>query len=383
MNNVVPVSRLNRARRAAAGAPEVRRLDGSLVGERVVDVLDVAEGYAPYHVSDKGKGGYEVELPEGRGIDWYDVIGLSTSAGKDSLAEQIQVHRLAKAAGVEDRIVAVHCDLGEDAEWPDTADYARLQAEHFGHRFVVVSRLGTISDGVSKFNKAAGMKNPPLYEKGAARGSILDQVLARHGQFQKLADELEARGEAEKAADFRKKVAWPDAANRWCTKDFKTGPAFALYTELAAEWRKANPELAKERPCRILNCLGIRGEESPKRAEKPDLKNEVSNKNRHIDTWHPIKWWTKDKVWAEIAESGAPHHWAYDMGMPRLSCSFCIMANKASLVIAGRLRPETLDRYIEVEKAVGARFKNDLALADVKVAIEAGEDAGEVGDWDD
>ena len=46
----------------------------------------------------------------------YDFIVINTSAGKDSQAMMEYVMGLAKEAGITDRVIAVHCDLGR-VEW--------------------------------------------------------------------------------------------------------------------------------------------------------------------------------------------------------------------------------------------------------------------------
>src|ERR1017187_9513440 len=49
----------------------------------------------------------------------YDVILINTSAGKDSQTLMREIFDQATAAGVTDRLVAVHCDLGR-IEWSGT-----------------------------------------------------------------------------------------------------------------------------------------------------------------------------------------------------------------------------------------------------------------------
>jgi 3'-phosphoadenosine 5'-phosphosulfate sulfotransferase (PAPS reductase)/FAD synthetase len=71
-----------------------------------------------------------------------DDIIVSSSGGKDSQAMLDVVMALADTAGVRDRVVVLHCDLGvtpggHTVEWPDTADIARRQADHYGLPFEV------------------------------------------------------------------------------------------------------------------------------------------------------------------------------------------------------------------------------------------------------
>jgi|SRR5579885_428194 len=85
---------------------------------------------------------------------------------------------------------------------------------------------------------------------------------------------------------------------------------------------------------RLLNCMGMRAQESPKRSKLPVLAfdKSASNGRREVWNWLPIHAWTVDQVWARIRETGVPHHFAYDLGMPRLSCCFCIFAPVSVLI---------------------------------------------------
>ena len=135
---------------------------------------------------------------------------------------------------------------------------------------------------------------------------------------------------------------------------------------------------------RILNCMGLRAQESPARAKKVAVEENtrMSNNSRTVITWLPLLAWTEEQVWERIRQSGVRHHYAYDLGMPRLSCCFCIFAPKAALILAGRANPELLEQYVQVEKRIGHTFRKDLALAEIQEAILAGEQAGAMdGKW--
>jgi hypothetical protein len=71
----------------------------------------------------------------------YDVILINTSAGKDSQTMLREIFHRATEAGVSDRLVAVHCDLGH-IEWSGTQNLAQAQAAHYGIPFAVVRRTG-------------------------------------------------------------------------------------------------------------------------------------------------------------------------------------------------------------------------------------------------
>lgn len=267
----------------------------------------------------------------------YDVVLLNTSAGKDSQAMLDVVVELADAEAVRDRLVAVHADLGR-VEWPGTKELAAEHAAHYGIRFEVV----------------------------------------RNRNWADLLERIEARG------------AFPDAARRWCTSDFKRSPVHTLLTRLVAERRNGDgavrgPDGSLERRrVRILNCMGMRAQESPARAKRSPFRIDAraSNGKRHIDEWLPIHDWPEEDVWTRIASAGTRHHPAYDLGMPRLSCSFCVLASRGALVRAARLRPDLAEDYRAVEERTGHRFRKDLSMAEILAeATGTGETTDAVDTW--
>lgn len=157
---------------------------------------------------------------------------------------------------------------------------------------------------------------------------------------------------------------FPSSTARYCTSDQKTSQVAKLMTALVTEWRVG---VRNPRPMRILNCLGIRAQESAARAKKVALGPDkpASNGKRHVTRWLPIFEWTEAKVWDVISDSGVPYHPAYDAGMPRLSCCFCVLAGKRELILAARLNPELAQEYVEVEERIGHRFRNDISMAEI------------------
>lgn len=267
-----------------------------------------------------GNGGAHVDLRA------YDVILVNSSAGKDSQAMLTHVVGLADAAGVRDRLVVVHCDLGR-VEWKGTRELAEEQARHYGIRFEIVSR---------------------------PQGDLLDQIEKR-GMF-------------------------PSSTARYCTSDHKRGQVATLLTKLATEHRAKGGERV-----RILNCLGLRADESPARAKKVAFETDkrATNGRRLVDVWLPIHHWTVDRVWQVIRASGVKYHYAYDLGMPRLSCCFCIFAPDAALMLAGKHNAELLTEYVRVENKIGHAFrmsgKQQVHLRVIKERLDAGEEPNAAG----
>lgn len=245
-----------------------------------------------------------------------DLIMANSSAGKDSQAMLHHVVHLASAAGVLDRVHVVHCDLG-DVEWKGTRELAAAQAAHYGLPFHVCTR---------------------------PQGDLLQQIAERHRT-------LRARGDTTTPA-------WPSSAARYCTSDHKRGPVRVLITKLVTA-------MGLDRPARVINALGLRAAESAARARRPDLAADeaASSGRRTITTWLPVLRWSDREVWQAIADAGTPYHPAYDSGMRRLSCSFCVLADEDSLITAARLRPQLAERYLALEQYVGHTFKHGLSMA--------------------
>jgi 3'-phosphoadenosine 5'-phosphosulfate sulfotransferase (PAPS reductase)/FAD synthetase len=260
--------------------------------------------------------------PDLKSFDW---LLVNSSGGKDSQAMLDVVVQLAKVHGILDRVVVVHADLGR-VEWKGTRELAEEQARHYGVRFEVVSK-----------------KSADLLAQVAMRGK------------------------------------WPSPKQRYCTSDQKRAQIWRVMTMLSSETRKAQPG----KRVRILNLMGLRAQESPNRKKMQALKlSKASNKNvREVWDWLPIHQWTTEQVWERIKLSGVRHHKAYDLGMPRLSCCFCIFAPMKALVLAGKHNPELLTEYVELEKKIGHRFRMDLSLAEVQAAVIAGESTEWISSW--
>jgi 3'-phosphoadenosine 5'-phosphosulfate sulfotransferase (PAPS reductase)/FAD synthetase len=264
----------------------------------------------------------------------YDWILVNSSAGKDSQAMLDYLVGLADEQGASrDRFVVVHCDLGR-VEWAGTAELAQEQAEHYGLRFEVVQR---------------------------DLGDLLTQVEQRHES---------------NLAKGKEQPPWPSSTARWCTSDQKTSQVLKLITSLTEEARHPfpnSPGTVLARPVRILNCLGIRAEESAARAKKAsfEIDKKASNGKRHVDRWLPIFAWSEEQVWDRIWASGVRWHEAYDKGMERLSCCFCVLATRKDLTIAAKHNPDLAAEYVAVEERVGWRFTNDFSIADIVAAAAA------------
>jgi 3'-phosphoadenosine 5'-phosphosulfate sulfotransferase (PAPS reductase)/FAD synthetase len=134
---------------------------------------------------------------------------------------------------------------------------------------------------------------------------------------------------------------FPSPKHRQCTSDLKRGPIERTIRGLGCKL--------------IVNCMGMRAQESSSRAKLETFKLSARNSKagRTWYEWLPIHEWTVEEVFAEIAAAGQKPHWAYAAGMTRLSCCFCIMASKADLTTAARLNPALYAEYVRLERQTG------------------------------
>lgn len=252
-------------------------------------------------------------------LETYDLILINTSGGKDSSVAALKVCRMAEVAGVKDRVLLVHATFRE--EWDGVVDLVHRQAEQLQLPVEIVTR----GEG------------------------LLDYV--------------------------RRRRMWPSSQARYCTSEFKRAPVDKVITRRA-------PWLDGHRS-RVLNVMGIRAQESPARAKRVAFERDErrSNSRRMVDNWYPIFDMTLDRVWEVIRKYRIPQHEAYSLGMPRLSCCFCIFAPKPALVLAGRHNVKLLREYVAVEKEIGHTFRADFSIAEVLEEVEAGASPGSVTDW--
>jgi len=291
----------------------------------------------------------------------YDVVAVSTSGGKDSAATQAIMVALADAQGFDrSKLVLIHSDLGR-MEWEGSWTLIQEQAQLHGLRVEKVVRpQGDLFQAVED-------RANSLYTKWLRARARLNttapapQTKREAGKVVELADS--------KLRDTTSAPPWFSSATRYCTSDHKRGQIFKVFTSLADEFRPAG-----EKATKILDVVGLRAEESPARAKKDEfgLRKDASNGKRRVTQLLPILSLSTDEVWKVHEEAGMPHHRAYDLGMPRLSCVFCCFSPKKGLLLAGYHNPTKLALAVEVEARVGWSFKQDVSFAQVAAEIEAG-----------
>lgn len=221
------------------------------------------------------------------------LVVANHSGGKDSQAMLIKLLEFVP----KNQLLVVHASLGE-IEWPGALELAEKQAADAGLPFIVAR----------------------------ASKSMFDMVLRRYASRPEV-------------------PSWPSSSSRQCTSDLKRDP-------IAREVRKyADANGFKV----IVNCLGLRAQESPGRAAKKELtkNSRESNSKRDWYEWLPIQAMLVEEVFAVIRGAGQEPHYAYALGNERLSCVFCIMASKNDMRIGAKCNPGLLDEYDAMEKRTG------------------------------
>lgn len=215
------------------------------------------------------------------------------SGGKDSQAMLIKLLEIVPTT----QLIVVHASLGA-MEWPGALQLAKQQAQEAGLPFMVAR----------------------------ARKTLLEMVERRFANRPEV-------------------PSWPSASTRQCTSDLKRNP---IQREVRA--------YAKSKGFKtIVNCLGLRAQESPGRAKRKSFrKNEADSNSVHTwYEWLPVHELNAEEVFSTIRDAGQNPHYAYSLGNERLSCIFCIMASRNDLRNGADHHPELLEQYAELETRTG------------------------------
>lgn len=254
----------------------------------------------------------EVAILIDKGAHFY----VGHSGGKDSEAMYRRLHDLVPAS----RLHVIHADLG-DVEWSGVKQYIHSVIKHP----LMIARA-IHADGTPK----------DLFSAIRQRRASLD-AKGRHDA-----------------------PAFPSSTARFCTSDLKTGPIWKVIRKHASN---VNAKI-------VVNCVGIRGDESPARQRKIDQRGTLNlNKKNTVAfrtsyDWWPIAHWSTPEVWEYLNAHGSAGHPAYASGNDRLSCMFCIFGSRSDLQHAARANPDLLKRYIDLEIEVRTTMFNGESLAE-------------------
>lgn len=156
---------------------------------------------------------------------------------------------------------------------------------------------------------------------------------------------------------------FPSASTRQCTSDLKRGPIQKFVRSI------------KEKI--IINCTGIRAEESLARSKQTPWKYDdgMSKNGRTVFNWMPIFEHTLNEVlhWHHL--SGNPLHPVYvpeyhidgTTGgyLRRFSCRVCIFATDAEIIAIHQHDREAFDIIAGIEERIGFSMKNGKTLVQI------------------
>ncbi|MBR1804808.1 MAG: phosphoadenosine phosphosulfate reductase family protein [Selenomonadaceae bacterium] len=116
-----------------------------------------------------------------------------------------------------------------------------------------------------------------------------------------------------------------------------------------------------------VKITGIRAEESPRRAKRPQVDVDKHG-STHV---HPIKNWTVADIWQYIRENNLPYCSLYDEGFDRIGCVLCPFQTGANTERDLKRFPSIADYYrracrkaFEARSDVGRRWSSGDAMFD-------------------
>ncbi|MDR6642799.1 3'-phosphoadenosine 5'-phosphosulfate sulfotransferase (PAPS reductase)/FAD synthetase [Luteibacter sp. 1214] len=141
------------------------------------------------------------------------------------------------------------------------------------------------------------------------------------------------------------KGRFPSRKGQFCTDDLKTTP---IIDQVVLPMLAQGP---------VLQWLGIRAEESAKRAEQPLWNHHEAGST----LWRPIFSWTVEDVWAIHRRHALRPNPLYAMGAGRVGCWPCVNCRKDELRLIADVTPEHIERLERWEAVVAAANKHRMA----------------------
>lgn len=248
-------------------------------------------------------------------------IALGVSGGKDSCLLGFAVTKHLDEIGHRGPRILVHADLGR-VEWRDSLPTCQRLADRLGLELVVVRREA---------------------------GDMMDRWIQRwHDNVERY-----------RALSCVRLIGpWSSSSARFCTSEMKVGP-------ICRELTRRFPGTT------IINAVGIRRQESKGREQAPIAKVQPGLRRVRLQTrglnWNPILHYLRREVFGRLELEGFQVHRGYGLGMKRISCGQCVLADEKDLRISVA-QPEHRQLYLEevdLEIASGFSFQEKRWLADL------------------
>lgn len=137
---------------------------------------------------------------------------------------------------------------------------------------------------------------------------------------------------------IRSERAFPNPRVSWCTDRLKIKPL-----------RRYFENVALQEDTDTVSVVGIRAEESSRRAEMPEFQ---FDERWGGYVWRPLMGWLIADVLAIHHRHGVDVNPLYRMGFDRVGCAPCKNSNKAQIELYARHAPERIDLLRELEHFV-------------------------------
>lgn len=260
---------------------------------------------------------------------------INVSGGKDSTA----VYLLAIESGRPFR--AVFADTGNEHEL--TYEYVACLHERTGGPKVEVVR--------ADFTRALAVHKETVLTKWRAEGVpeeiVLEAAALHEPSGNPYLDLCISKGR------------FPASKSAFCTEELKTLP---ITEQIVLPMLRAGP---------VLQWLGIRADESRKRAGQPRYNRVECG----AMSWRPIFHWSVGDVWAQHRKHGLAPNPLYAMGATRVGCWPCINCRKSELRLFAKTSEhvDRIRRWEDIVARANKRHAPTFFAAETDPTDKAGE----------
>lgn len=258
-------------------------------------------------------------------FDRYDLVVVSFSGGKDSMACVLQMLELGiPESKIELWHQAVDGRPGVDPrffDWPCTESYCKAVAKALGIKIRFQWREGGFEREINKVNAPLA---PASFE-------LPDGTIGSAG----------GKGTPNTRLKFPAAVA--DLRTRWCSAILKIDVSTAAVNN--------DPRL---KDANVLVVTGERRQESNNRSRYSTVdEHKSTTQKRRVDQWRAIIDWREEKVWAIIEQYRVRPHPAYYLGWGRVSCLSCIFGNPNQWASVKAIDPALFQKILNYERKFG------------------------------
>lgn len=272
-------------------------------------------------------------------IDFYDVIVVSMSGGKDSIAAFLRLLEM----GVDLKKVEFWHNLVDGNEGELFADWKFMDSYN---------------------QKLAKAFNVPLYNSWVEHG-FLGEMLKNnsysHNYKIETPDGLITRLRDLKKSKRSTRLKYPQQSasltTRWCSSVLKIDVG-----------RRALTNQERFRNKKILFVTGERREESSNRAkyfqlEKHLCDSRLKGQKRWVDSWRPVLEYTEQEVWQTLERHNVQAPVPYRLGWGRSSCMTCIYNSPKIWATINQYFPDRIERIAAFED----QFKTTISRKKINV----------------